>query len=131
MVKNLKAHCEGIMKYFNNVYAQWDNDSDDDNDGRVFPNPFEDPTDLYPMTCQNTFDCNGKTDEEMTAYCGICNELGHIACMTEMPKTIQLHAEQKAGAKPLNSSHGCVAYVTNTTACSIGYVRSVKTYCFI
>ena len=93
MVKNLKAHCEGIMKYFNNVYAQWDNDSDGNNDG-VFPNPFEDPTDLYPMTCQTC-----KTDEDMSAYCGICNERGHIACMADMPKTIKLHDEQKKGAK--------------------------------
>jgi len=93
MVKNLKAHCEGIMKYFNNVYAQWDNDSDGNNDG-VFPNPFEDPTDLYPMTCQTC-----KSDEDMSAYCGICNERGHIACMADMPKTIKLHDEQKKGAK--------------------------------
>ena len=99
MVKNLKAHCEGIAKYFNNVYAQWDNDSDDGNGAREFPNPFEDPTELYPMICQNSFECNGKTDEDMTAYCGICNERGHIACITEMPKTIQLHREQTAGAK--------------------------------
>ena len=90
MVKNLKAHCEGIAKYFNNVYAQWDNDSDDG----VFPNPFEDPTDLYPMTCQTC-----KSDEDMSAYCGLCNERGHIACMADMPKTIKLHDEQKEGAK--------------------------------
>jgi hypothetical protein len=99
MVKNLNARCEGIAKYFNNVYAQWDNDSDDGTGAREFPNPFEDPTKLYPMTCHNSFECNGKADEEMTAYCGICNERGHPTCMIEMPKTIKLHDEQKAGAK--------------------------------
>jgi hypothetical protein len=56
-------------------------------------------TELYPMTCQNSFDCNGKKNEEMTAYCGTCNERGHPTCMIEMPKTIKLHAEQKDGAK--------------------------------
>ena len=67
--------------------------SDGNNDG-VFPNPFEDPTDLYPMTCQTC-----KSDEDMSAYCGICNERGHIACIADMPKTIKLHDEQKKGAK--------------------------------
>ena len=67
--------------------------SDGNNDG-VFPNPFEDPTDLYPMTCQTC-----KSDEDMSAYCGICNERGHPTCMVDMPNTMKLHPEQIKGAK--------------------------------
>ena len=131
MVKNLKAHCEGIMKYFNNVYAQWDNDSDDDNAGRVFPNPFEDPTELYPMTCQNSFDCNGKTDEEMTAYCGICNERGHPTCMVDMPNTIQLHPEQTKGAKAFKLTSRLCAVCDNYHGLFYRVRKSVQTYCFV
>jgi hypothetical protein len=43
--------------------------------------------------------CKDKTDEEMTAFCGICNERGHPACMVDMPNTIQLHPEQHKGVK--------------------------------
>jgi hypothetical protein len=43
LVKNLNARCERIAEYFNNVYAQWDNDSDDGTGAREFPNPFENP----------------------------------------------------------------------------------------
>jgi len=89
MVKNLDAHCEHIMNYFNHLYEQWGNENEFDD--KVYPNPFENPTELYPMTCQSSPICKDKPDEEMTAYCGICNERGHIACMTEMPKTIKLH----------------------------------------
>ena len=97
MVKNLDAHCEHIMNYFNDLYAQWGNENEFDD--KVYPNPFENPTELYPMTCQMSPLCKDKTDEEMTAYCGICNERGHPTCMVDMPNTIQLHPEQTKGAK--------------------------------
>ena len=96
MVKNLDAHCEHIMNYFNDLYAQWGNENESDDD---FPNPFENPTELYPMTCQMSPLCKDKTDKEMTAFCGVCNERGHPACMVHMPNTIQLHPEQHTGAK--------------------------------
>ena len=96
MVKNLDAHCEHIMNYFNDLYAQWGNENDSDDE---FPNPFENPTELYPMTCQMSPLCKDKTDDEMTAYCAICNERGHPTCMVDMPNTIRLHPEQDKGAK--------------------------------
>ena len=97
MVKNLDAHCEHIMNYFNDLYEQWGNENEFDDE--VYPNPFENPTELYPMTCQMSPLCKDKTDEEMTAYCGICNERGHPTCMVDMPNTIRLHPEQDKGAK--------------------------------
>ena len=115
MVKNLNARCERIGDYFNDAYAQWGNENESDDD---FPNPFENPTELYPMTCQNSFEYNGKADEEMTAQCGLCNERGHPTCMVDMPNTIQLHPEQQKGAKEFKLTarlcvlcdkyHGCL-----------------------
>ena len=98
MVKNLNARCERIGDYFNDAYAQWGNENEFDD--KVYPNPFENPTELYPMTCQMSPLCKDKTDdEEMTAFCGIFNERGHPTCMVDMPNTIQLHPEQHKGAK--------------------------------
>ena len=59
MVKNLNARCERIGDYFNDAYAQWGNEKESDDD---FPNPFENPTELYPMTCQMSPLCKDKTD---------------------------------------------------------------------
>jgi hypothetical protein len=95
LATHLKKQCLSTAKYFNNLYAQWGNDSADNDEPGKFPNPFEDPSELYPMRCQDAPICKDKTDEEMTAYCAICNDCGHPACMAEMKPNIILHPEQK------------------------------------
>ena len=99
LAKCLEEHCVRTRKHFDDLYAQWDNYSDDDGEPGELPNPFEDPSELYPMTCQDAPICKDKTDAEMTAYCAIYKERGHPACMAEMKANIILHPEQVKGAQ--------------------------------
>jgi hypothetical protein len=53
LAKCLEEHCVRTRKNFDDLYAQWDNYSDDDGEPGELPKPVEDPSELYPMTCQD------------------------------------------------------------------------------